>query len=62
MDSVLGGYITEFAIDCTQSYSPTEIELFKGLCGIYQKSLSTWVNMMLCDRGVMKLESDHPSR
>jgi hypothetical protein len=61
LDSVLGGYITEFSIECTQSYSVVEREFFKGPCGRYLKSLSTWVKMLLCDKGVMKLESDHPS-
>jgi hypothetical protein len=48
--------ITEFSIDCTQSYSVVERELFKGLCGRYLKSLSTWIKMLLCDKGVMKME------
>jgi hypothetical protein len=61
MDSVLGGYIIEFDIDSTQSYSSTERALFKGPRGRYFKSLSTWVKMLLCDKWVMKLESDHPS-
>jgi hypothetical protein len=61
MDSVLGGYITEFSIDCTQSYSVVEREFFKGPHRRYLKSLSTWIKMLLCDKGVMKLESDHPS-
>jgi hypothetical protein len=30
LDSVLGGYVTEFAIDCTQSYNVVEREFFKG--------------------------------
>jgi hypothetical protein len=30
LESVLGGYITEFSIDCTQSYNTAERELFKG--------------------------------
>jgi hypothetical protein len=30
LDSILGGYITEFSIDCTQSYSVAEREFFKG--------------------------------
>jgi hypothetical protein len=61
LDSVLGGYITEFSIDCTQSYSVVERELFKGPHGRYLKSLSTWIKMLLCDKGVMKMEYDHPS-
>jgi hypothetical protein len=61
MDSVLGGYIINFSIDCTQSYIVVERELFKYSHGIYLKSLSTWVKILLCDNGVMKLESHHPS-
>jgi hypothetical protein len=60
LDSVLGGYITKFSIDCTQSYSVAEREFFKGPCGRYLKSLSTWIKMLLCDKGVMKMESDFP--
>jgi hypothetical protein len=58
LNSVLGGYITEFAIDCTQSYSVTEREFFKGPHGRYLNTLSTWIKMLLCDKNVMKMESD----
>jgi hypothetical protein len=61
LDSVLGGYITEFSIDCTQSYSVVERDLFKGLRGRYLKLLSTWIKMLLCDKVTMKMESDCPS-
>jgi hypothetical protein len=30
LDSVLGGYVTEFAVDCIQSYSVAERYFFKG--------------------------------
>jgi hypothetical protein len=30
LDSILGGYITKFSIDCTQAYSVTERDFFKG--------------------------------
>jgi hypothetical protein len=30
LDSILGGYITEFIVDCTQSYSVAERDFFKG--------------------------------
>jgi hypothetical protein len=33
LDSILGGYIREFAVDCTQSYNVAERDFFKGLCG-----------------------------
>jgi len=58
---VLGGYFTEFVIDCTQSYSVVERELFKGPHKIYLKSLSTWINMLLYDKGFMNMESVFPS-
>jgi hypothetical protein len=61
LDSVLGGYINEFSIDCTRSYNVVERELFKSLCGRYLKSLSTWIKMLLCDKGVMQMEYDCPS-
>jgi hypothetical protein len=55
---VLGGYVTEFSIDCTQSYSVVERELFKGPCGRYLKSISMWIKMLLCDKESMTMESD----
>jgi hypothetical protein len=58
LNSILGGYITEFAVDCTQSYSVVERDFFKGPCGRYLNALSTWINMLLCDKNVMKMESD----
>jgi hypothetical protein len=51
LDNVLKGYITEFAINCTQLYSVAERELFKVIRGRYLKSLYNWVKMLLCDRG-----------
>jgi hypothetical protein len=61
LDNVLEGCITEFNIDCTQSYSVAEREFFKVPHGRYLKSLSTWIKKLLCDKGVMKMESDFPS-
>jgi hypothetical protein len=61
LDSVLGDYITKFAIECTQSYNDVEREFFKVMCERYLKSPSTWVKMLLCDKRVMKMESIFPS-
>jgi hypothetical protein len=58
---VYKGVILLSFIDYTQSYSVSKREFVKGLRGRYFKSLSTWVKMLLCDKGFMKLESDHPS-
>jgi hypothetical protein len=58
LDSILGGYITEFSIDCIQLYSVVERDFFKGPHERYLKSLSTWIEVLLCDKGVMKMEYD----
>jgi hypothetical protein len=47
LDNVLGGYITEFSIDCSQSYNVGEREFFKGPHDRYMKSLYTWIKMLL---------------
>jgi hypothetical protein len=59
LDSILGGYINEFSIDCTHSYSTVEREFFKDPRERYLRSLSTWIKMLLCDKGIMRMESDY---
>jgi len=58
LEIILGGYIIEFLVDCTQSYSVAKRDLFKGLCGSFMKLLGSCINMLLCDKCVMKMESD----
>jgi hypothetical protein len=58
LDSVLGGYVTEFAVDCIQSYNVVEREFFKGPHGRFLKSLNTWIKMLLCEKHVMIMKSD----
>jgi hypothetical protein len=58
LDSILGGYIIEFAVDCTQLYSVVERDFFKGPCIIFMKSLGTWIKILLCDKCEMTMESD----
>jgi hypothetical protein len=58
LDSLLGGYIKEFSIDCIQSYNVAEREFFKGMCGRFLKSLGTWIKMILCEKHIMIMESD----
>jgi len=41
LNSILGGYITDFRIYCTQSYIFIEREFFKGPHGKYLSALST---------------------
>jgi len=56
-DSILGGYITEFAVDTVKSYSAAEREFFQGPRGKFLNSLM-WTKMLLCEKGVLIMESD----
>jgi hypothetical protein len=58
LDSILGGYITKFAVDCIQSYNIAERDFFKGPCGRLLKSLVMGIKMLLCDKNVMIMEYD----
>jgi hypothetical protein len=59
LDSILGGYITEFVVDCTQSYSVAERDFFKGPRGRFLKSLGTWIKMLLREKQVLIMEYDN---
>lgn len=55
IDHILGGFIIEFAIDTSTSYSEEECRFLKGVRGKYLKSLKTWVKFLLCEKWVMPL-------
>jgi len=57
-ENILGGYITEFAVDTVNSYSAAEREFFEGLRGKFLNSLKLWTKMLLCEKGVLRMESD----
>jgi len=57
-DCILGGYITEFVVDTIKSYSTVEQEFFKGPRGKFLNSLKLWTKMLLCEKGVLRMESD----
>jgi hypothetical protein len=59
LENILGGYIIEFAVDFTQSYNVAERYFFKGMHGRFMKSLGTWINMLLCDKCMIKMEFDY---
>lgn len=46
------GFITEFLVDTTVSYSEAEQRFLKGSWGKYIKSLNTWIKMLLCEKRV----------
>ena len=56
--SILEGYITEFNVDTINSYSAVEREFFKGPQGKFLISLNLWIKMLLCEKGVLRMNSD----
>jgi hypothetical protein len=58
LDSIVAGFITEFAVDTTKSYSATEQEFLRGPHGRYIRSLYTYIKILLYNKGVMTMESD----
>ena len=53
LDRIIGGFITEFAVDTTVSYSEAERRFLKGPRGKYIKSLNTWIKILLYEKWVM---------
>lgn len=50
---IIGGFMTEFAIDTSVSYSEVECHFLKGSRGKYLKSLNTGIKILLCEKRVM---------
>ena len=55
LDSILEGYITEFAVDTVKSYSDVEKELFKGPRGRFMLSLQLSIKIHICEKGILKM-------
>ncbi len=55
LDRIIGVLIIEFAIDTLVSYNEVERHFFKGLQGMYIKSLNTWTKILLCEKWVMRI-------
>ena len=53
LNQIIGGFITEFLLDTSVSYSEVEKCFLKGLQGKYIKSSNTWIKMLLCEKWVM---------
>ena len=56
--SVLEGFITEFAVDQTKSFSEAERYFFKGYRGKYSRSLNLSIKMLLHEKETMDLVSN----
>ena len=57
VDSILQGYITEFAVDTITSYSEANIMFFQGPQRRYLLSIITWINMLYYEKGILQLSS-----
>ena len=56
-DSILQGYITEFAVDTITSYNEVEINFFEGPGRRYLLSIGTWIKMLVYEKGILQLSS-----
>jgi hypothetical protein len=59
LESITAGFIIEFVVDTTKSYTIVEEDFLKGPRGRYIKSLYTSINILLHDKGVMIMESEN---
>jgi hypothetical protein len=55
LDRIIGGFVTEFTVDTSVSYSEVECRFFKGSRGKYLRFVNTWIKMSLCEKRVMHL-------
>ena len=51
VDSILQGYITNFAVEMITSYSEAKIIFFQGPQRRYLLSISTWIKMLVYEKG-----------
>jgi hypothetical protein len=58
LDIIVAGFITEFAVDTTKSYTTTEQDFLKGCIGKYIISMYTSIKILLYNNGVMTMEQD----
>ena len=58
VDSILEGCITEIVVDIIKSYSEVERKTFQGSRGHYLKSLKIWINMLVYERRILRMESN----
>ena len=53
IDSILEGYVTEFAVEVITSYSEAERHFFQGPWGRYLMSIKLWIKMILYEKGIL---------
>ena len=55
LDRIIGGFVTDFTVNTSVSYSEVERRFFKGSRGKYLRFVNTWIKMSLCEKHVMQL-------
>ena len=55
VDSIIEGYITEFAFDTITSYSEAERKKIRVPQSRYLSSLKTWIKMLICEEGILRM-------
>ena len=58
LDSILEGYITEFAIDTNKYFSEAEREFFSGPRGRFLLSLQLSIKQLVCEKGILKMDQE----
>ena len=53
VDSILQGYITKFTVESMTSYSEAERNFFQGPRRRYLLSISTWIKMLVYEKGIL---------
>ena len=57
VDSILQGCITYFVVDTITSYSEAKIKIFQGPRRRYLLPVSTWIKMIIYEKGIIRLIS-----
>ena len=57
LNSLLEGFVIEFAVDTLKAYNEAERYFFKGYSGKYLDSLNLWIKMLLCEQGILRLDA-----
>ena len=48
----------EFAIECSEAFNTIERKFTNALHKRYLLKISFWIKMLLCEKGIMNLQSD----
>ena len=55
IDGILEGYNIEFVVDTITSYSESEQHFFQGPHDRYVSSLKTWIKILVCEKGILRM-------